>query len=124
MPSRSLGEGGGVGYLLKERITDISSLCLALERLGRGESVIDPEVVAVLLGRRGQDNLVGALTTREREILALMAEGRSNHAIGETLYLTINTVESHIRSIFSKLGLLPAPADHRRVLAVLNYLGQ
>ena len=113
---------GGVGYLLKERVTDISFLRDTLERLTRNESVLDPEVVAVLLGRRrGQDPLSG-LTPREREVLALMAEGRSNHAIGQSLFLSAHTVETHIRNIFCKLGLSAAPDDHRRVLAVLNYL--
>ena len=120
-----LGEGGGgVGYLLKERVTDIVQFCDVLERLSRGESVIDPEVVALLLGRRRGGDVMGSLTIREKEILGLMAEGRSNIAIGRALYLTTNTVESHIRSIFSKLGLLPAPDDHRRVLAVLRHLGR
>ena len=120
-----LGDGnGGVGYLLKERVTDISALGAALDRLGRGESVIDPEIVAVLFGRRRGDDAVADLSGREQELLALMAEGRSNQAISQALFLTTNTVESHIRSIFTKLGLLPAPDDHRRVLAVLRYLGR
>ncbi len=118
------GRSGGVGYLLKERVTDISLLRDTLERLTRNESVLDPEVVAVLLGRRrGRDSLSG-LTPREREVLGLMAEGRSNHAIGQSLFLSANTVETHIRNIFCKLGLSTAPDDHRRVLAVLNYLGR
>ena len=116
--------GGGIGYLLKERVSDIALLQEALQRLRRGESVLDPEVVAVLLRRGRQHDPLSALTPREQEILGLMAEGRSNLAIGEALYLSSNTVESHIRSIFSKLGLLAAPDDHRRVLAVLSYLGR
>lgn len=115
---------GGIGYLLKERVTDLALLRAALKRLCRGESVIDPEVVAVLLGRRRAHDPLAGLSGREGEILGLMAEGRSNQAIAQALYLTTNTVETHIRSIFSKLGLLPAPDDHRRVLAVLSFLGR
>lgn len=115
---------GGIGYLLKERVADVDVLRDTLERLLRDESVLDPEVVAVLLGRRRADGPVENLSAREKEILGLMAEGRSNHAIAQALYLSTNTVESHIRSVFSKLGLLAAPDDHRRVLAVLSYLGR
>ena len=115
---------GGIGYLLKERVADVDVLRDTLERLLRDESVLDPEVVAVLLGRRRGDGPVEGLSAREKEILGLMAEGRSNHAIAQALYLSTNTVESHIRSVFSKLGLLAAPDDHRRVLAVLSYLGR
>lgn len=115
---------GGIGYLLKERVTDVTVLSDTLERLLRAESVLDPEVVAVMLGRQRQDDPLERLSGREREILGLMAEGRSNHAIGQALYLSTNTVETHIRHIFSKLGLLAAPDDHRRVLAILCYLGR
>ncbi len=111
-----------VGYLLKDRVSDIDEFADALRRIARGGSVIDPEVVAQLLGRRSQDHALEALTDREREILALMAEGRSNQAICERLFLSPKTVETHVGSIFSKLGLLPAGDDHRRVLAVLAYL--
>jgi len=96
----------------------------ALRRLARGGSIVDPEVVARLLGRRRRASPVDELSGREREILALMAQGRSNQAIGERLFLSERTVESHVSSIFGKLGLQPAADDHRRVRAVLLYLGQ
>lgn len=111
-----------VGYLLKDRVSDIDEFADAVRRIARGGSVIDPEVVAQLLGRRSEDHALDALTDREREILALMAEGRSNQAICERLFLSPKTIETHVGSIFSKLGLLPAADDHRRVLAVLTYL--
>jgi DNA-binding NarL/FixJ family response regulator/class 3 adenylate cyclase len=111
-----------VGYLLKDRVSDIDEFADAVRRIARGGSVIDPEVVAQLLGRRSEDHALEALTDREREILALMAEGRSNQAICERLFLSPKTVETHVGSIFSKLGLLQAADDHRRVLAVLAYL--
>jgi DNA-binding NarL/FixJ family response regulator len=113
---------GGVGYLLKERVTDIAFLADTLGRLDRGESVIDPSVVAVLMGDPRQRKRLQRLTPRELEILDLMAQGRSNHAICGELFLGAKTVETHIRSIFTKLDLLPAGDDHRRVLAVLAYL--
>jgi DNA-binding NarL/FixJ family response regulator len=113
---------GGVGYLLKERVTDISFLADTLERLTRGESVIDPGVIAVLIGNHRQRERHEKLTPRELEILGLMAQGRSNQAICAELFLGAKTVETHIRSIFTKLDLLPASDDHRRVLAVLAYL--
>lgn len=118
------GRRGGIGYLLKERVTDISYLGATLQRLCQGESVLDPEVVSVLLGDPGKHDALGPLTPREVEILALMAEGRSNKAISQALFLAPKTVETHVRSIFLKFGLLPAPDDHRRVLAVLTYLGR
>ena len=111
-----------VGYLLKDRVSDIDEFADAVRRIARGGSVIDPEVVAQLLGRRSEDHAIDALTDREREILSLMAEGRSNQAICERLFLSPKTVETHVGSIFAKLGLLPAADDHRRVLAVLTYL--
>jgi DNA-binding NarL/FixJ family response regulator len=95
-----------------------------VRRVARGGSVIDPEVVALLVNRRRARGPLDELTEREREVLALMAEGRSNQAICDRLFVTAKTVEAHIASIFSKLGLLPAPDDHRRVLAVLTYLRQ
>jgi DNA-binding NarL/FixJ family response regulator len=112
----------GIGYLLKERVTRLADLAEAVRRVAAGGSVIDPEVVARLLGRRRRHSPLDELTRREREILGLMAEGRSNQAIAERLGLELKTVEGHVRAIFSKLGLEPAAEDHRRVLAVLAYL--
>src|SRR5215472_115232 len=110
-----------VGYLLKDRVGDIAEFTDAVRRVARGGSVIDPEVVAQLL-RRGGGGALEVLTGRERDILALMAQGRSNHAIGGQLFLSPKTVETHVGAIFAKLGLLPAPDDHRRVLSVITYL--
>lgn len=110
-----------VGYLLKDRVSDISEFTDAIRRIARGGSVIDPEVVAHLLRHRADGALAG-LTNREHDILSLMAEGRSNRAIGDRLFLSPKTVETHIGAIFTKLGLLPADDDHRRVLAVITYL--
>jgi DNA-binding NarL/FixJ family response regulator len=111
-----------VGYLLKDRVSDIAEFTDAVRRIAGGGSVIDPEVVAQLLRRRGEDSALADLTGRERDILALIAQGRSNRAIGERLFLSPKTVETHIGAIFAKLGLLPAADDHRRVLAVITYL--
>jgi DNA-binding NarL/FixJ family response regulator len=111
-----------VGYLLKEHVTRISDLADAVRRVAAGESVIDPEVVARLLGRPRTHSPLEELTAREREILALMAEGRSNQGIAERLVLDPKTIEGHVTRIFSKLALEPASEDHRRVLAVLTYL--
>jgi len=113
---------GGVGYLLKDRIQDLDALEDALDRVASGGSVIDPEVVAQLLGRRRKSDPVGALTPREREVLALMAEGRSNAAIAHDLVVGDGAVEKHIRNVFMKLDLPPSDEDHRRVLAVLAWL--
>ena len=113
---------GGIGYLLKDRVDDLEDFADAVRRIARGGSVIDPEVVAQLVGRRRARVPLDDLTEREREVLALMAEGRSNQAICDRLFLAPKTVEAHIANIFSKLELLPAPDDHRRVLAVLAYL--
>ena len=110
------------GYLLKEHVTRIDDLADAVRRVAAGESVIDPEVVARLLGRPRAHSPLDELTPREREILALMAEGRSNAGIAEALVLDAKTVEGHVTRIFSKLGLEPATENHRRVLAVLTYL--
>ena len=110
-----------VGYLLKARVSDITEFTDTVRRIARGGSVIDPEVVAHLLRRRADGPLAG-LTSREQDILALMAQGRSNRAIGERLFLSPKTVETHVGAIFTKLGLLPAADDHRRVLAVITYL--
>jgi DNA-binding NarL/FixJ family response regulator len=112
----------GVGYLLKERVGDLAELIDAVRRVGAGGSVIDPEVVGQLLGRARAHGPLDELTRREREVLELMAEGRSNQAIADALGLNGKTVEAHINGVFSKLGLEPASEDHRRVLAVLTYL--
>ncbi|HET7521243.1 MAG TPA: response regulator transcription factor [Candidatus Limnocylindria bacterium] len=112
----------GVGYLLKERVTRIEQLADAVRRVADGGSVIDPEVVSRLLGRPRAHSPLDELTPREREILGLMAEGRSNSGIAEQLVVDAKTVEGHVTRIFSKLGLEPTGGDHRRVLAVLRYL--
>ena len=112
----------GFGYLLKDRVLDIATLIDALESVARGGTVLDPEVVSHLLGRRSSSRRLAALTPREREVLALMAQGRSNAAVSRELSLNPKTVESHISSIFTKLTLLPESDDHRRVLAVLAWL--
>ena len=112
----------GFGYLLKDRVLEIDDFLDAVRRVGRGGSALDPQVVAQLLGRRRRDDPLGELTGREREVLELMAEGRSNQGIGAKLFLSPKTVETHIHRVFTKLGLEQAPQDHRRVLAVLAYL--
>jgi DNA-binding NarL/FixJ family response regulator len=112
----------GAGYLLKDRVADVERFIDAVRRVGEGGSALDPEVVDHLLGRRRRDDPLAELTTREREVLALMAEGRSNQAIAEQLVVTERAVEKHVTNIFDKLALAPAPADHRRVLAVLTFL--
>ncbi len=120
---RLLDESGrGVGYLLKDRIADAATFTDAVRRVAAGGQVIDPAIVARLLNRRRREDPLDALTEREREVLALMAEGRSNQTIADTLFLAPKTVEAYISSIFSKLALEPAATDHRRVLAVLAYL--
>jgi len=113
----------GLGYLLKDRVADVDGFVDAVRRVGDGGSALDPEVVSRLLGRRRRDDPLDALTAREREVLDQMAEGRSNSAIAERLVITERAVEKHVTSIFGKLGLAPAPEDHRRVLAVLTFLG-
>jgi DNA-binding NarL/FixJ family response regulator len=111
-----------VGYLLKDRVGDLGEFLDAVRRVGGGGSVVDPLVVSRLLGQKRSQNLLEGLTDRERSVLALMAEGRSNEAIASTLKISPKTLEAHIGTIYSKLGLEPAGSDHRRVLAVLNYL--
>jgi DNA-binding NarL/FixJ family response regulator len=115
------GRPHGVGYLLKDRVADVTEFLDALHRVAEGGSALDPEVVAQLLARSRHP--LGELTPREREVLALMAEGRSNAAIAAALVVGSGAVEKHINNIFTKLGLAPAERDHRRVLAVLRYLG-
>jgi DNA-binding NarL/FixJ family response regulator len=112
----------GVGYLLKDRVDDASALRDALERVASGGVAIDPEIVSMLFQRQHQETVLHRLTDREREVLALMAEGRSNAAIARTLFLGTKTVEAHIAAVLTKLGLSPAPDDNRRVLAVLTWL--
>jgi DNA-binding NarL/FixJ family response regulator len=114
--------GGGVGYLLKDRVADVEAFVDAVRRVAAGGSALDPEVVAQLVGRARRDDPLAALTPREREVLELMAEGRSNHAIAQQLVVTERAVEKHVTSIFGKLALAPAAEDHRRVLAVLAFL--
>jgi DNA-binding NarL/FixJ family response regulator len=110
------------GYLLKDRVADVDSFTDAVRRVAGGGSALDPEVVALLLGRRRREDPLQSITPREREVLGLMAEGRSNAAIAEALVVTERAVEKHVTSIFSKLDLSPTVEDHRRVLAVLAYL--
>ena len=112
----------GVGYLLKDRVADVDRFTESVRRVGEGGSALDPEVVAQLLGRRRREDPLGELSPREREVLELMAEGRSNHAIAEQMVVTERAVEKHVTSIFGKLKLPPTAEDHRRVLAVLRYL--
>lgn len=112
----------GVGYLLKDRVSAVDDFVDAITRVAAGGSVVDSGVVAELLARRRAINPLDRLTEREREVLSLMAEGRSNHAIQERLFVSSRTVETHVRNILMKLGLKEAPDDHRRVLAVLAFL--
>jgi DNA-binding NarL/FixJ family response regulator/class 3 adenylate cyclase len=112
----------GVGYLLKDRVADLEEFAAAVRRVAEGGSALDPTVVSELVGRRRRDDPLDVLTPREREVLELMAEGRSNQAIADRLYVTLRAVEKHVTSIFSKLGLPPSTDDHRRILAVLLYL--
>jgi DNA-binding NarL/FixJ family response regulator len=112
----------GVGYLLKDRVADFAGFADAVRRVGDGGSALDPRVVSQMAGRARRDDPLAAFTAREREVLELMAEGRSNRGIAEVLVVTPHAVEKHVTSVFSKLGLGAAPEDHRRVLAVLAFL--
>jgi DNA-binding NarL/FixJ family response regulator len=112
----------GTGYLLKDRIADVKTFTDAVQRVANGGSALDPEVVGLLLGRRRHEHPLAALTPREREVLGLMAEGRSNSAMAEALGVSERAVEKHVTGIFAKLDLPPAVEDHRRVLAVLAFL--
>jgi DNA-binding NarL/FixJ family response regulator len=116
------GGAQGVGYLLKDRVAEVERLREAVERVAAGGSVLDPEIVAQMVGRRREEDPLETLTGREREVLGLMAEGRTNRAIAAELYASERAIERHITSIFTKLGLPTTEQDHRRVLAVLAYL--
>jgi DNA-binding NarL/FixJ family response regulator len=113
----------GVGYLLKDRVSDVGEFVSAVQRVADGGSALDPAIVTQLVGRRRRDDPISNLTPREREVLELMAEGRSNQAIAERLVVTERAVEKHVTNIFGKLKLTAAPEDHRRVLAVLAFFG-
>ncbi|HET7012333.1 MAG TPA: response regulator transcription factor [Streptosporangiaceae bacterium] len=113
----------GAGYLLKERVSDLAELAESVRRVGAGGSVLDPVVVSQLVERRRVDDPLAGLTVREREVLALMAEGRSNKALAERLSVTEHTIEKHVKNIFETLRLASSPDDHRRVLAVVTFLG-
>lgn len=114
----------GVGYLLKDRVANSDELADAIRRVGKGESVIDPEVVSRLVSKHRERDPLDELTPRERDVLAVMAEGRSNQAIADRLFLSPKTVETYVRNIFQKLNIAETTEDHRRVLAVLSYLRQ
>lgn len=116
------GGSDGIGYLLKDRVADVSDFEDALHRIAAGGTALDPEVITQLMGASRRTDTLARLTTREREVLALMAQGRTNTAIAGTLVISAGAVEKHIASIFAKLDLPPTPTDHRRVLAVLRYL--
>jgi DNA-binding NarL/FixJ family response regulator len=117
-----LASGRGVGYLLKSRVTDVEEFLATLERVARGGSVVDPALVQELVGARRRHDPLAALTEREREVLSLVAEGRSNAGVARRLWVTEGTVEKHVRSVLTKLDLPETDDDHRRVLAVLTYL--
>ena len=121
--SQLLGDdAAGVGYLLKDRVYDFEHFTDAVRRVGEGGSALDPQVVTQMLGRRRAQNPLNGLTPREHDVLALMAEGRSNRAVAQALVITERAVEKHVTSIFTRLDLPPAAEDHRRVLAVLAFL--
>jgi DNA-binding NarL/FixJ family response regulator len=113
---------GGVGYLLKDRVSDLSTFARDIRRVASGGCVIDPELITRLVDRKRSGDPLAALTSRERNVLALMAQGRSNSALSAELHLSPKTIEAHVRSIFIKLNLTPDAGEHRRVLAVLAYL--
>jgi DNA-binding NarL/FixJ family response regulator len=115
-------DAAGVGYLLKDRVADVATFTDAILRVSRGGSALDPEVVAQMLGRPRRQDPLTSLSPREREVLTLMAEGRTNRAIADDLVISVHAVEKHVTSIFSKLGLAPTAEDHRRVLAVLTFM--
>ncbi|WP_206184729.1 response regulator [Thermoactinospora rubra] len=117
-----LASGGGIGYLLKSRVTDVGEFLDTLQRIAKGGSVVDPALVQELVAARRRNDPLEGLSAREREVLSLMAEGRSNAGIARRLWVTEGTVEKHVRSILTKLGLAEAGDDHRRVLAVLTFL--
>jgi DNA-binding NarL/FixJ family response regulator len=117
------GNASGVGYLLKDRVADVAEFADALERVASGGTALDPEVVSQLLGASRRSTGIASLTARERDVLSLMAEGRSNAGIAAALVVSGGAVEKHVASIFAKLGLPPSEGDNRRVLAVLQYLG-
>ena len=119
---RALSAGGATGYLLKERVTTGQALVAAVRTIVGGGTVVDPEVVSLLLRSTARPRLVGTLTAREHEVLKLMAEGRSNIGIAEALHVSVKTVETHVEHILDKLGIEPSPGEHRRVLAVLELL--
>jgi serine/threonine-protein kinase len=118
----SLDVEGGWALLKKQRVTEIDQLSDAIGRVVDGGSVVDPDIVDSMVQRRSGPQSIRSLTDRERQVLALMAEGRTNQGIGERLFLGQKSIEAHVRSIFTKLGLQPAADDHRRVLAVLEFL--
>lgn len=113
---------GGVGYLLKDRVSDLAAFGADVRKVARGDTVIDPDLVARLVARRRERDPLDALTDRERAVLALMAQGLSNAAVAADLHLAVKTVEAHVTSIFTKLGLVQHEREHRRVLAVLTFL--
>jgi DNA-binding NarL/FixJ family response regulator len=117
------GSTSGVGYLLKDRVADVGDFIAAVVRVAEGGTALDPEVVSQLLGRSRKGDVLAALTPREREVLGLMAEGRTNAAVAQALVVSDGAVEKHVSNIFAKLQLPPSETDHRRVLAVLAYLG-
>jgi DNA-binding NarL/FixJ family response regulator len=117
------GDTGGLGYLLKDRVADVREFVDAARRVGAGGTALDPDVVAQLLARSRRQDPLERLSPREREVLELMAEGRSNAAIAQALVVSDGAIEKHVRNIFTKLDLTPAESDHRRVLAVLRWMG-